>query len=91
MHDPVRCLHCRTVYDMAAVQIVQRYSDCSVWRCPGCRLQVDDRCLTGWGGRRDIERIHPRGLDSPGYPDIYGRWLPARVAHPDDRTGLYPL
>lgn len=40
---PVRCRHCGHVHDAAKVQVVQRYSDCSVWHCPGCHVLIDDR------------------------------------------------
>lgn len=44
---PVRCTRCGTVYDLGKVTVVQRYTDCSVWKCPGCKITVDDRPI-GW-------------------------------------------
>lgn len=57
MSSPVRCTHCGKIYDMAAVTVEARYTDCSVWKCPHCRATVDDRGETGWTARRDYERI----------------------------------
>lgn len=44
-----RCKWCRSVHDAAKVTIVDRFSDCSTYRCPGCRQLLDDRpeCLGG--------------------------------------------
>ena len=49
MMMPVECRWCRHVHDAAKVTVVQRYADCSVWRCPGCNVLVDDRDPR-WGG-----------------------------------------
>ena len=70
MGSPVRCRHCGKVYDLRAVEIVARYRDYSVWHCPGCDLQVDDRCESGWGSRKDYDRIErvTGGLDMYGRP-----------------------
>jgi hypothetical protein len=71
MTSPVRCLHCRTIYDMGAVQPIGHFADCTTWRCPGCNLLVDDRslgCGLGPVGRRDIERVrqpHPELTTRP--------------------------
>ncbi len=43
MQYPRRCKWCRSVHDAAKVTIVQRFSDCSTYRCPGCRQLLDDR------------------------------------------------
>lgn len=40
---PALCRHCRHLHDAGRAPTVQRYSDCSVWRCPGCRTLIDDR------------------------------------------------
>lgn len=45
---PVRC-RCGNVHDGAKATVVQRYSDCSVWKCPGCGVLIDDR-PNRWGG-----------------------------------------
>jgi hypothetical protein len=63
MHQPARCTHCRTVYDLGTVTVEQRYADCSVWRCPGCKLAVDDRGETGWTSRRDYIRLDAQGRE----------------------------
>lgn len=90
MRSPVRCLHCKVIYDMGAVQIVTRYLDCSTWHCPGCRLLVDDRCLAGWGGRRDIERVErPEGYLRHAI-DMRGNPYTSRVIYPS-HNGLYPI
>lgn len=53
MMFPVRCRHCNHVYDVGAVRVKQRYSDCDVWDCPGCHAEVDNRPLSG-----DIEDLY---------------------------------
>jgi hypothetical protein len=54
MSYPMRCLRCMHIHDTAKVTVVQRYSDCSTWRCPNCKALIDDR-PRGWGG--SAERI----------------------------------
>lgn len=49
MRFPVKCARCRHIHDGASVTVVQRYSDCSRWRCPNCTTIIDDRPI-GWGG-----------------------------------------
>ena len=49
MQFPVLCRWCSHVHDSAKVTVVQRYADCSVWRCPACDNLIDDR-PEGWGG-----------------------------------------
>jgi len=61
MHFPVRCGHCGIVYDMGRVEVLQRYQDCSMWKCPGCKVLVDDR-KPPWGVRHYTE------LDKNGRP-----------------------
>ena len=63
MSQPCRCTHCNRVYDLGTVTVVQRYTDCSVWQCPGCKLQVDDRGETGWTTRRDYVRLDRNGRE----------------------------
>lgn len=60
MHFPVRCTWCGGVYDVGAVEVTARYTDCSMWKAPCCGRQVDDRGDTGWKSRKDYERI-PKG------------------------------
>lgn len=57
MSLPVRCTRCRNVYDVATVEVIARYSDCSVWVSPCCRQTVDDR-PAGWVVRPDIEKLY---------------------------------
>ena len=49
MSYPMRCSRCREVHDASKATVIQRYSDCTVWRCPGCGILGDDRPLS-WGG-----------------------------------------
>lgn len=46
---PVACRYCRHLHDAAKQETVQRYADCSVWRCPSCGTLIDDRPVA-WGG-----------------------------------------
>jgi hypothetical protein len=55
MTFPVRCAHCRRIYDLGAVEVTARYLDCSVWKAPCCGRTVDDRG-PGWG-RKDYEEL----------------------------------
>lgn len=44
MMFPVRCMHCRCVYDLGYAQVTARFADCSVWTTPCCGVRgVDDR------------------------------------------------
>lgn len=49
MSAPYRCTRCGHIHDAGKVEVIARYSDCSVWRCPSCNAQIDDRPI-GWGG-----------------------------------------
>ncbi|AWN07758.1 hypothetical protein HOT31_gp087 [Microbacterium phage Hendrix] len=49
MSFPMRCMRCQHVHDTAKVEVVQRYADCTVWKCPRCGAHIDDRPI-GWGG-----------------------------------------
>lgn len=57
MVSPYKCARCDNVHDAGAVEVVGRYSDCSLWKCPGCGATIDDRPI-GWGGS-----AIPLGLD----------------------------
>lgn len=46
---PALCRHCNHLHDSGRVQVVQRYLDCTVWRCPRCDVLIDDR-PRAWGG-----------------------------------------
>lgn len=54
MTFPVRCSHCRRVYDLASVEVTGRYLDCTLWNAPCCHRQVDDR---SWP-RKDYEELY---------------------------------
>jgi len=43
MLAPVECGWCHQVYDSANVEVVSRYTDCSVWKAPCCGVIADDR------------------------------------------------
>lgn len=49
MSMPVECLSCGNVHDAAKVTVTATYADCSMWNCPGCGRQRDDR-PAGMGG-----------------------------------------
>lgn len=49
MLAPVQCKFCHHVHDAGRVTVIQRYADCSVWKCPKCKATLDDR-PEGWGG-----------------------------------------
>jgi len=55
MSSPMRCNSCRLVHDAGKVKVESRYSDCSMWRCPGCGLLLDDRRM-GWGNTTQLDR-----------------------------------
>jgi hypothetical protein len=57
MFSPVRCAYCPKVYDLGAVNVIARYTDCSMWKCPGCQRVVDDRGETGWKSTKDYYPI----------------------------------
>lgn len=60
MFSPVRCTHCRDVYDVGKVTVTARYLDCSVWKSPCCKRTVDDRGK-GWKSFPDIEWLNKDG------------------------------
>jgi hypothetical protein len=45
MHYPVACGICGHVHDSGKVEVVARYADCDMWRCPSCHGLQDNR----WG------------------------------------------
>lgn len=55
MFSPVRC-RCGEIYDLGAVTVTARYTDCSVWVTPCCRRQADDRG-PGWKSVPDYTPI----------------------------------
>lgn len=47
---PVRHTGCGKIHDAGdGVTVVDRYSDCTRWKCPNCAGICDDRSLD-WGG-----------------------------------------
>lgn len=81
MAYPIRCRHCAHVHDAAKVAVVQRYADCSVWRCPGCNVLIDDR-PHAWGGSERVAPTKPapvrrtsKRLPWEDQPDDYDRGL----------------
>lgn len=72
MSSPVRCAHCRGVYDLGRVEVTARYADCSMWKAPCCGATVDDRGETGWKSFKDYNRIDK---DNPYQLDPMGRWV----------------
>jgi hypothetical protein len=63
MSFPVRCTHCRGVYDMGRVEVTARYTDCSMWKAPCCNRLVDDRGDTGWKSTKDYVRLDSNGRE----------------------------
>lgn len=49
MSHPMRCKWCHKIHDAGNVEVVQRYMDCTVWKCPNCGRNIDDR-HPDWGG-----------------------------------------
>lgn len=49
MLAPGRCKRCHQIHDSGSVEVVARYQDCTVWKCPNCGAHIDDRPI-GWGG-----------------------------------------
>ena len=55
MGDPQLCA-CSKVFDLWAVEVVQRYADCTVFKLPCCGRTTDDR-PSGWKSGRNYERL----------------------------------
>lgn len=55
MRFPTRCLRCGHVHDVALVTPTGRYSDCTMWRCPKCNAEIDDRA-GGYGGSERVDK-----------------------------------
>lgn len=56
MFHPVRCKWCSNVHDGGKVTVIARYSDCSVWKCPGCGSSIDDRPISIGGSAEQLNR-----------------------------------
>lgn len=57
MRSPVKCKLCNeenNIYDLGLVNIIQRFSDCSVFKTPCCNKLADDR---EWKSLPDFTRI----------------------------------
>src|SRR5215217_7243860 len=63
MFAPVQCKRCGCVHDSGPVEVIARYADCSVWKCPGCGVAVDDRPPRWGGGVYKLDR-HGRRADA---------------------------
>lgn len=46
---PGQCTRCYAIFDSGPVEVVARYADCTVFKCPSCGASIDDRPI-GWGG-----------------------------------------
>lgn len=51
MYKPVVCTHCNAIYDLADVEVIQRYEDCDVYCSPCCKTDADTR---EWKNNPDI-------------------------------------
>ena len=60
MTSPVRCTSCDHVYDLGAITDYGRYTDCTVWKCPGCKITVSDR-PHAWGHDHHFEELDRNG------------------------------
>jgi hypothetical protein len=61
MFKPVRCT-CGQIYDVGAVEVTARYTDCSMWTTPCCKRTADDRGETGWKPIQDYTVIDKETL-----------------------------
>lgn len=59
MAHPALCRHCNHLHDAGKARTVQRYTDCSVWRCPSCKTLIDDRPYA-WGGSLTGQDVRER-------------------------------
>lgn len=57
MFAPYRCMRCNKVHDAGNVEVVARYADCTMWKCPNCNATIDDRPIE-WGGSAEPIRRH---------------------------------
>ncbi len=60
MFSPVRCASCSRIYDLGKVEVIARYTDCSMWKAPCCGRPADDRGETGWKSTKDYYPIDKR-------------------------------
>ena len=66
-----RCNTSGGLFNVGDVEVVQRYADCSVFRCPACGKTHDDRMA--WGGPRE-RRMGYTLITPSNRPDQYG-WI----------------
>ena len=64
---PLHCNRCGHDFDGAKVHVIRRLPDASVFKCPSCRREGDDR-PDGYGGFKrvdvaQIERLRDLGVD----------------------------
>lgn len=57
----VQCTHCRGTYDVGHVEVVARYSDCSVFKAPCCGRTVDDRAWKSLPDYREMPAVGMSG------------------------------
>jgi hypothetical protein len=57
MSAPFECMICHKIHDAGKVEVLQRYMDCSMWKCPHCNATINDRPI-GWGGSaRPVDKM----------------------------------
>lgn len=54
MISPVLCLHCGKIYDLASGTPQVRFTDCTQFKTPCCKITVDDRT---WKSFSDFKRL----------------------------------
>jgi hypothetical protein len=69
MISPVLCLRCGETYDLANVEVVARYADCTMFKTPCCGRTVDDRT---WVGSPAIRKLDEEHLRREQTMDAYG-------------------
>ena len=62
MFSPVRCTSCGHVYDLGRITEFGRYTDCTTWRCPGCKIGVSDR-PHAWGHDHHYVELDQHGRE----------------------------
>jgi hypothetical protein len=61
MTAPYVCGICNSLHDAGKAKVVARYADCSVWLCPHCGGQQDDRESWGFHGPQQARKVERRG------------------------------
>jgi hypothetical protein len=69
MCQPVQCGRCGRIYDLGKVEVLHRYLDCTLFRSPCCKQQVDTRCedAPGWTSQVDYIRIDKSLIEDSFY------------------------